>query len=298
MIRIRIASVITSVLASICVIAMSSSTAFAATLNGVDYSGWQSASAPCYTANGGAEFGIVKLTQGTSYKNYSAASQLACLRATGQETGAYHYASGGNPENEARFFVSEAMRLGVVKSGILALDFESNQNWAWGNPEWIQRFVVSVHAQTGVWPVVYIQASGLWQLNPFVRANCAIWVAQYASNAATGFQSNPWNLGSAGESIRQYSSNGWVAGVGPLDLNLFMGSRSQWRKLATSNNGVTTNPATQQPATQAKPASPSKVCVTVRSGDTLSSIAANHGGSISSWSVPSGNRNLIYPGIS
>ena len=50
-------------------------------------------------------------------------------------------------------------------------------------------------------------------------------------------------------------------------------------------------------AAYAPAASTRSVSVTVRSGDTMSSIATRTGlWPLSAWSVPSGNINLIYPG--
>ena len=296
----KIKSILISVIAAVAAVNMAAAPASAVQLQGVDYSGWQSKSAPCQTAAGGAEFGIVKLTQGTTFKNYSAAAQLSCLRKTGQETGGYHYAAGTSATVEATFFVRMAMQLGLVKSGILALDWESYQNEAWGSSAWIDSFVSTVHAQTGVWPVVYIQASALGQLSSFTRAHCAIWIAQYASNAATGFQSNPWKLGIAGESLRQYTSNGWVAGVGPLDLNVFRGSRSQWRKIAMSNDD-SSNATPVTPTPSPKPSTTGTSTAryyTVRSGDSLSAIGSRLGVAWTAIASKNGIRSpyTIYPG--
>ena len=93
--------------------------------------------------------------------------------------------------------------------------------------------VVNVHERTGVWPLVYVSAAFIPQIPADVRANCGLWVAQYASNNPTGWQSRPWNYGKYGEAMRQYTSNGRINGYnGPLDLNYFRGTREQWDKYA------------------------------------------------------------------
>ena len=104
--------------------------------------------------------------------------------------------------------------------------------------------VQRVHTLTGVWPMVYVQASALNQIPSDVRANCGLWVAQYASNAPTGYQSRPWNYSIYGEAMRQYTSNGWVSGYnGPLDLNYFRGDASQWQAYANpAGKAQTTTP--------------------------------------------------------
>lgn len=101
--------------------------------------------------------------------------------------------------------------------------------------------------------MVYVQASALNQIPSDVRANCGLWVAQYASNAPTGYQSRPWNYAIYGEAMRQYTSNGWVNGYnGPLDLNYFRGDASQWQAYANPAGAAkpATPPQTEKPPTQ------------------------------------------------
>lgn len=161
-------------------------------------------------------------------------------------------------------------------------------------------FVNRVHARTGVWPLVYTSAAYLYQIPSDVRANCGLRVAQYANNNATGYQSRPWNYGIYGEAMRQYTSNGRIPGyAGPLDLNYFRGTAAQWNKYANPGNAHTTAPTPQpQPALQpSKPSVGNGYSVVVRSGDTISGIAARTGlWPATAWSVPSGDINRIWPG--
>ena len=136
-----------------------------------------------------------------------------------------------------------------------------------------------------------------------VRAHCGLWVAQYANNNATGYQTRPWNYGRYGEAMRQYTSNGRINGyAGPLDLNYFRGTAAQWNKYANPS-GHTVAPAptpTPKPNPAPQPSRPNtgnRVSVVVRSGDTISGIAARTGlWPVTAWSVPSGNINRIWPG--
>nr|WP_275542105.1 LysM peptidoglycan-binding domain-containing protein [Bifidobacterium hapali] len=104
--------------------------------------------------------------------------------------------------------------------------------------------------------------------------------------------------------MRQYTSNGRISGyAGPLDLNYFRGDATQWNKYANPN-GHTTAPAPtpapkpNTPAPQpSRPNADNGVSVVVRSGDTISGIAARTGlWPVTAWSVPSGNINRIWPG--
>lgn len=230
--------------------------AASADMNGYDVSGYQSGD---ITAAAPADFVVIKATQGLGWSNINYSAQVANADRTGKATGMYHFANGGNAVAEADTFVN-AVSDRVGKS-VLALDWEqclaygrygcSVANPNWGNPAWIQTWVTRVHDRTAVWPIVYIQRSAVWQVNAWVRARCMLWVAQYASNAATGYQSNPWNAGASGEGMVQYTSSGYVGGRGPLDLNRFFGNRQAWQKIACGERaGCTVGTVTAAPSTR------------------------------------------------
>ena len=97
--------------------------------------------------------------------------------------------------------------------------------------------------------------------------------------------------------MRQYTSNGRINGyAGPLDLNYFRGTTTQWNKYA--NPGTVTPAPAPQPAPQpSRPNIGNGYSMVVRSGDTISGIAARTGlWPVTAWSVPSGNINRIWPG--
>lgn len=259
-----------------------------ASMNGVDYSSWQSATAPCGVS---ADFGIVKVNQGT-YRNPYWRTQAKCIADRGEGLGLYDYASGMDPTAEADVFVD--LVGDYVGRAVLVLDWESNQNGAWGDSGWIRAWVNRVHARTGVWPMVYVSRAYVSQVPADVRRNCALWVAQYASDATTGYQSSPWNAGASGEAMIQYSSHGWLSGYrGFLDLNLFMGERWQWDAYANPAGAAKPgNVGPSAPAKRAEPPQCGRSCVVVGPGDTVSEYWSDW------WNVtvPSGNPSLIYPG--
>lgn len=259
-----------------------------ASMNGVDYSSWQSATAPCDVA---ADFGIVKVNQGT-YRNPYWRTQAKCITDRGEGLGLYDYASGMDATAEADTFVD--LIGDYVGKAVLVLDWESNQNAAWGDSDWIRTWVNRVHARTNVWPMVYVSRAYVARIPSDVRKNCALWVAQYASNAVTGYQSSPWNAGASGEAMIQYSSHGWLNGYdGFLDLNLFMGERWQWDAYANPSGAARRDTQKPEPAPK-RDEYPNcgGSCVTVKPGDTVSKYWTDW------WNVtvPSGNPSLIYPG--
>ena len=263
-------------------------------LQGIDVSSWQPSEV---TERVAGDFAIVKITQGVSYTNPKAGEQLQAALRSGKEIGVYHYSAGGNCTSEADFFTRQARPW--LRKAVLALDWEQAQNADWGSYTWSTCFVKRVKENTGVIPMVYVQASALSKVSGARNLGSGLWVAQYASNFPSGYQASPWKLGAYGEAMRQYSSKGLLPGyTGYLDLNLFRGDRQQWEAYANPSGAPTpqAQPApAPAPAPQAQPCYTR--CVTVRRGDSLSSIAARYGGTWKDWrGYRSGNPNRIYVG--
>lgn len=95
---------------------------------GVDVASYQDTDLTKYK-NAGAQFAIVKLTEGTSYVNPKGAEQYASAQANGLMTMAYFFATFGTDSqealNEARFFIQHAQAMGVPRGSYLAVDYES-----------------------------------------------------------------------------------------------------------------------------------------------------------------------------
>lgn len=173
---------------------------------------------------------IVKATQETGYVNPRCNHQWDLAGQLGKLRGLYHYAGGGNPESEAQYFINNIKN--YVGQGILILDWESYQNSAWGNTNWARRFVDEVHRLTGVWCVIYVQGSSLWQV-----ANCAntcgAWVAKYAS-----MNWNSWTLPNMNVSSGAFKFlTGWQYTGGDMDRSIFYLDEAGWKKLANPTGG-------------------------------------------------------------
>lgn len=287
-----------SALACVCALMLTVAPSAHADMRGVDVSNWQ-----CDIDTGAvdADFVVAGATWGVggfnnmcliNGVNQVANYQLARATNSGKSIGVYHYAMGHDANAEADFFIDNVR--GYVGNAVLVLDWESQDNPQFGNGAWIETWVRHVHERTKVWPIIYVQASALGQLTAFVRANCGIWIAQYASNAATGYQAQPWLYGAYGEAMRQYTSNGYVSGyAGRLDLNYFRGERWQWDAYAHGDGANVSASETNTGGNVARSA-----CVVVTSGDTLSGIAERTG--LLPWQswhgYASGNPAVIYPG--
>ena len=266
------------------------------TMNGIDVSNWQ---AGINLAAVPADFVIMKATQGTNYISPDCDRQYQQAKKAGRLLGVYHYVAGGNAIAEADYFVDNIK--GYIGEAILVLDWESEQNGAWGNEAYLEQLVRRVIERTGVKPLIYSMASRYAQVATVAKKlDCGLWIAQYASNDPTGYQAHPWNEGAYACAIRQYTSAGRLPGYGGnLDLNIAYMDRNAWMKYA-AKSGSKPAAAPSKPAAPAKPApaaKPSGRTYTVQAGDTLSGIAAKLGVSTSAISgYRSGNPNLIYPG--
>jgi GH25 family lysozyme M1 (1,4-beta-N-acetylmuramidase)/LysM repeat protein len=266
------------------------------TMNGIDVSNWQ---AGIDLAAVPADFVIMKATQGTNYISPDCDRQYQQAKKAGRLLGVYHYVAGGNAQAEADYFVDNIK--GYIGEAILAIDWEAEQNGAWGNEAYLEQLVRRVIERTGVKPLIYSMASRYAQVATVAKKlDCGLWIAQYASNDPTGYQAHPWNEGAYACAIRQYTSAGRLPGYGGnLDLNIAYMDRNAWMKYA-AKSGSKPAAAPSKPAAPAKPApaaKPSGRTYTVQAGDTLSGIAAKLGVSTSAISgYRSGNPNLIYPG--
>ena len=198
-------------------------------LNGIDTSNWQSGIDLDVVPY---DFVIAKATQGKTYVSPDCARQVEQARARGKLFGVYHYIDGSGAIGEADFFIDSVENW--VGEGILCLDWESNQNAAWGNEDYLRQVAQRVIDRTGIPPIIYVQQSRMAQVKKVADAlNCGLWIAQYADMKATGYQDAPWNEGAYSCAIRQYSSCGRLSGYsGNLDLNKFYGDREAWGKYA------------------------------------------------------------------
>lgn len=215
-------------------------------MRGIDIASYQAGidlgKVPC-------DFVIAKATQGMNYVNPDCDRAVQQCIKLGKCWGTYHYVDGSGAQAEAEYYVNNIK--GYVGKGILAIDWESGDNKAWGNYGYLDTLVARVITVTGVRPMIYAQASVYASVAPIAKKyNCAIWCAQYANNNTTGYQDKPWNEGAYSCAIRQYSSVGRLPGwSGNLDLDKFYGDATAWRKYAGASGAATaTNTTTAAPS--------------------------------------------------
>ena len=146
--------------ALVAAVSMAFAPAAMADMQGIDVSNWQCG---IDIANTQADFVVVGTTWGTgqvynnclvSGVNTDANRMIAQAQASGKKFGLYHYAMGGNPEAEARFFYTNTSN--YWRHGIVALDWEMDDNPAWGDWDWVRRFMSECERLSGgVRPLLY-----------------------------------------------------------------------------------------------------------------------------------------------
>ena len=225
--------------------AQASTTSVAARSLGVDVASYQNADLSSH-AQAGAQFAIVKVSEGTSYRNPKASSQISTAISNNMMPMAYHFATFSSNSSaavaEANYAVKAAQAFGLPKGSYIACDYETGQgNNIYGGKtptaNAIIAFMDTIKA-AGYQPLLYASSSVL-QNNIDTSSVIAeypnsLWVASYAISGRIDNPNFNYFPSMDGVSIWQFTDNwrglsvdGNVA-VLPLSIN---GN-------VTSNNGA------------------------------------------------------------
>ncbi len=166
---------------------------------GIDVSSWQSTNLN-QQAKSGAQFAVVKVSEGTNYQNPNAQGQIQSAEQNNMMTMGYHYTHFGSDSNravqEGNYAVNSAQQAGLPQGSYLATDWEQDVNnntngSVAANTNAITSFMDTVH-DGGYNPMLY---SSEWLLKNKVDTNKisekypnALWVAKYKTN---GREDNP-----------------------------------------------------------------------------------------------------------
>lgn len=204
-----------------------------------------SGSADSIVTDSHAQGVIIKATQGTNYVNPKCNHQWDLAGANGKLRGLYHYAAGGDPVAEAQYFLNNIHN--YIGKAVLAVDWEKDQNSAWGNTNWVRKFVDEVHRQTNIWPLIYCQVSSLDQIDN-CSSDCGLWVADYKTDNWTS-----WDLPNIKVPTGSWDTvTGWQFGSGGMDKSIFYLDEIGWNKLANPNES-------SKPSNPDKPSEPDKL---------------------------------------
>jgi lysozyme len=173
---------------------------------------------------------IHKATQGADETDPTYAQSRAQARAAGLMWGAYHFATGDDPQAQASHFLSVAA---ADPGTLLALDFEHNPVGSSMSLDQARVFVTAVAQATGRYPGLY-GGSYLRELlggsaDP-VLAQCWFWLAEYGPEPHVPAGWPTWTLW-------QYTDGAYgpqpyeVAGVGRCDRDMFNCDEAQLQAL-------------------------------------------------------------------
>ena len=124
-----------------------------------------------------SEIVILKMSGGDAGLYYDSKASINYIqaKANGKAVGGYHFAGGTNPIAEADFFIRAMSPL--AENDVLVLDWEVSHPDPVG---WCKQFIDHVHAQTGVWCIIYMNTStcNAHDWSP-VFTNSGLWIADY-----------------------------------------------------------------------------------------------------------------------
>jgi lysozyme len=156
---------------------------------------------------------------------------------------------------------------------------------------WAKEFLDTAKDLFGVKPLIYMNSDvkGRFDWSPVAKADYGLWLANYGINdgvAHTAPDPAPWSFWA----IWQYSSN-------PIDKDIFSGDESAFLKYGKGGSPSPAPSPAPAPAPTPPPASAGQN-YTVKSGDTLSGIAAQFGTTYQKIAADNGiaDPNKIYPG--
>ncbi len=181
-----------------------------------------------YATQSGVDVIMVKATQGTSYVNPYCDIDYQAAKKKDKLLGFYHYCGGGSPEAEAKYFYKNTKN--YVGEAVPAVDWEAGQNSSWGNTNWVKQFVTEYHRLSGVWCLIYVQASAISQVANCSKL-CGLWVACYPS-----MNWKSWNVPNMRVNTYPWSTyTVWQFTGDNMDRNLVNTTRDGWKKLAKAS---------------------------------------------------------------
>ena len=195
--------------------------------------------------NSGVKTIIVKVSEGTYYKNPYAKTQIANAKAAGLKVAVYHYATFGNSSagaSEGRYLASAMKSLGLAKNTLVFADMEDSTTMKSQVKNGLNSFWSALNSNGYTNHGVYV-----YQSYPYRDAvistvgKARTWLAQYPySPTRGGYYETQWK--NQGYGAWQFSSTAHVYGywnLGNLDLSTdFNGLLTNGSSTTTTNGWV------------------------------------------------------------
>jgi GH25 family lysozyme M1 (1,4-beta-N-acetylmuramidase) len=201
-------------------------------IHGVDVSHYQG-KVDFHALKDNADFVIIKSTYGNGYIDPSFTVNRDGARAVGLSIGFYHYAypQFNQPQDEATWFTKN---VSCQPGEIICLDFEES----YPDPvHWCRTFLDKVSSNMGFKPLIYLNLSLIrsFDWTPVVNAGYGLWIAHY-DGSTDQLDTVPWEV----VAMKQYSDKGNVAGMNPVDLDMFYGDVTAFKKYGNPPPPITT----------------------------------------------------------
>lgn len=139
----------------------------------------------------GVRAGIVKLTEGTYYRNPYASRQISALKQTNLPASGYHFSRFvGNSSlavSEANFAIANAQAMGLPAGRPIVLDYEERKGYRSSNTQACIAFLNQIK-KAGYVPVFYSYSGmkNFWDFEAIHRATGAtMWIAAYPHTGAS-----------------------------------------------------------------------------------------------------------------
>lgn len=233
---------------------------------GVDVSSFQSTDLSKH-AKAGSQFAIVKVSEGTSYRNPNAAGQISSAKANNMMPMAYHFATFGANSSaavaEANWAISSAQATGLPKGSYIACDWETGDgNVVTGGKDASANAIVAFMNKVkaaGYKPLLY---SGAYLLRSNINTSTvlksypnSLWVASYATMGRIDNPDFNYFPTMDGVAIWQFTDN--------------------WRGLYVDGN-ISLLPLSYNDASTQAPAAQSKPATTLSTANSNSSNNSNN----------------------
>lgn len=244
-------------------------TSVAARALGVDVASYQSADLSSH-AQAGSQFAIVKVSEGTSYRNPKASSQISTAISNNMMPMAYHFATFSSNSSaavaEANYAINAAQAFGLPKDSYIACDYETGQgNNIYGGKTPTANAIIAFMDQikaAGYKPLLYASSSVLRNNidtnSVIAKYPNSLWVASYAISGRIDNPNFNYFPSMEGVSIWQFTDN-WrglnVDGnVAVLPLSIDGNATSNDGAISQAPSSTPSKPATSSKPTNNEPA--------------------------------------------
>lgn len=198
-------------------------------VHGVDVARYQGAIDWRAVARSGIAFAYIKATEGGDVLDPEFRSNRRGAKSAGLRWGAYHYFYFCRPAaQQARWFIRHVPRDAAALPHVLDMEWNPRSPTCRLRPDGAtvrreaRRFLEILERHYGRRPIVYTTPDFYAQTGIGRLSGTQFWLRSVADHPSATYPGQRWTFW-------QYTGTGQVPGVsGPVDINVFVGSRESW----------------------------------------------------------------------